>query len=34
MKRKETFRRIDEMTDEELEEAMFSGADLKDLGIN
>lgn len=34
LKRREAARRIDEMTDEELEEAMFSGADLKDLGIN
>ena len=34
MRRREAARRIDEMTDAELEEAMFSGADLKDLGIN
>lgn len=34
LKRQEAVQQIDMMSDEELEEAMFSGQDLKDLGIN
>ena len=34
IKRREAFLRIDSMTDDELEQAMFSGQDLKDLGID
>ncbi len=34
MRRREAALRVEEMTDEELEEAMFSGQDLKDLGIH
>ena len=34
MKRKQAINQIDMMSDEELEEAMFSGQDLKDLGIH
>ena len=33
-RREEASRRIDEMTDDELEEAMFSGADLRELGLD
>ena len=34
IKRRETAKRIDMMTDDELEEAMFSGADLRELGLD
>ena len=34
MKRRQAINQIDMMSDEELEEAMFSGQDLKDLGIH
>ena len=33
-RREEASRRIDEMTDDELEEAMFSGTDLRELGLD
>jgi len=33
-RREEASRRIDDMTDDELEEAMFSGADLRELGLD
>ena len=33
-RREEASRRVDEMTDDELEEAMFSGADLRELGLD
>jgi transcriptional regulator NrdR family protein len=33
-RREEVAHRIDDMTDDELEEAMFSGADLRELGLD
>lgn len=33
-RREEVAHRIDEMTDDELEEAIFSGADLRELGLD
>jgi transcriptional regulator NrdR family protein len=33
-RREEASRRVDEMSDDELEEAMFSGADLRELGLD
>ena len=34
IKRREAAQRIDMMSDEELEQAMFSGLDLKELGLD
>lgn len=34
IKRREAAQRIDMMSDEELEQAMFSGSDLKELGLD
>ncbi len=34
IKRREAAERIDMMSDEELEQAMFSGSDLKELGLD
>lgn len=33
-RREEASRRVDEMSDDELEEAMFSGTDLRELGLD